>query len=136
VLWCGFALFWENGVIASDAPLLFRLWGVPFVCIGIYVMAGRFVADAYVRARTRYAVTDRAAYVETIGVFRTVRRFAGPSLGAVQIQRAPDGSGTLGFRTAQSERSVQNVWLTSRDGFFVDNIEAAYAAVLEAQRGV
>jgi hypothetical protein len=52
LMWCGFAVFWEATVIASNAPLLFRIWGIPFVVIGLYFVFGRFFFDAWKRSRT------------------------------------------------------------------------------------
>lgn len=59
ILWSGFAFFWELSVLARNAPLLFQLWGIPFVLAGLYMLIGRFFASAWQARRTSYAVTDR-----------------------------------------------------------------------------
>jgi hypothetical protein len=64
-----FALFWEAGVLGlfssgrGAAPLLFPLWGLPFVLAGLYMLVGRFVYKAYAKGRTFYALTDQRALV-------------------------------------------------------------------------
>jgi hypothetical protein len=59
LLWGGFAVFWEASVVRTGAPFFFKLWGVPFVLVGIYIVFGRFFADARQRRRTFYGVTDQ-----------------------------------------------------------------------------
>lgn len=132
LMWCGFALFWEGGVIASGAPFFFKLWGLPFVAVGLYMVAGRFVWDAHVRAGTRYAVTDRAAYVFRGG---SERRFAGAELDDVRVERNADGSGTLRFG-AEAPQGRRGVPASSPDNAFeaIPDVDAAYDAVRAARR--
>jgi hypothetical protein len=38
LMWAGFAVFWETIVNLGRGPLLFRLWGIPFVLAGLYMI--------------------------------------------------------------------------------------------------
>ncbi|WP_343730635.1 hypothetical protein [Duganella sp.] len=60
LLWCGFAIFGEYSALhASGAPGFFALWGIPFICIGLYMVFVRFLADARQRSNTYYAVSNK-----------------------------------------------------------------------------
>jgi hypothetical protein len=65
LLWAGFAVFWELDVIASDGPLFMRLWGIPFLLVGLYIVAGRFLVRVLRSRTTRYVVTNRRV-IETV----------------------------------------------------------------------
>src|SRR5438045_244159 len=65
--WCGFAVFWESGVMSSGAPVFMQIWGIPFVLVGLYLVVGRLVVRRLQMRSTTYAVTDRR-------VIETVRR--------------------------------------------------------------
>jgi len=95
LLWGGFAIFWEWGVSNSGAPLFFRLWGVPFVAVGLYMIIGRFFYDAWLRSNTYYGLTsDRALIVRrTIG--DSVRSIELRTLGDVTLSVNNDQSGTI-----------------------------------------
>lgn len=106
LLWGGFAIFWETMALTmtrhgKGAPLfvqiIFPLWGVPFVVIGLYMIFGRFFYDAWRRARIWYGVTDRRALIVRTGPTRTVTSFDLRSLGEVVFQEHGDGTGTLIF---------------------------------------
>ena len=100
--WGGFAIVWEVMVVAivpdGDSPkLLFALFGIPFVLVGLYLIVGRFFVDAAIRRRTFYGLTDRRALV--------LRRVLGERLVAaflkatpqISLHRRPDGRGTVVF---------------------------------------
>jgi len=63
IMWGGFALFWEVGVLASGGPMFFALWGIPFVAGGLYLIFGRFIYKRRNKLRTAYGVTSNRALV-------------------------------------------------------------------------
>jgi len=65
IFWAGFAFAWESAVIAGDAPWLLKLWGIPFVVIGVYILFGRFISDAWRRSRMYYGLTEKRAIIAT-----------------------------------------------------------------------
>jgi hypothetical protein len=58
IFWCGFAIFWETSVVVNGAPFFFWLFGAVFVCVGLYLVFGRFFWTAWIRKRTRYVITN------------------------------------------------------------------------------
>lgn len=81
ILWGGFAIFWEAGVLGywgesakkHSAPSFFAIWGVPFVIAGQYFIWGRFLTEAWLKRRTYYAVTNRRVLIVQEGWRRKIR---------------------------------------------------------------
>ena len=94
VLWLGFAVFWT--VVASRAGA-FALFGLIFVAVGLFVMVGRFVADAWLRQRTVYAVTDRRVLILRTPPFSDFTALALDRLVDVGLSERADGNGTVRF---------------------------------------
>jgi len=98
LLWGGFAIFWESTALGSGAPFLFTLWGIPFVLVGLYLIAGRFLAEAYLRTRTRYALTSQRALILS-GLFSPqVRSIDLKATTEISLSTRRDGSGTISFQ--------------------------------------
>jgi hypothetical protein len=110
LLWGGFAIFWETSVWQISAPQMFRLWGVPFVLAGLYLIAGRFVVDAWLRGRTYYAVTSRRILIARSGFAGKLIALAIDRLPDVQLSQGADGRGTIQFG-----QPVAAMW--GRNGF-------------------
>lgn len=97
LLWGGFALVWEYSVFSSGAPLMFRLWGVPFVLVGLYMVAGRFMVEAWQRAYTDYAVTNQRIIIRS-GVFkRRMKSLHLRAMGEFSLTENSKGEGTIAF---------------------------------------
>ena len=65
IMWAGFAFFWESSVFRSGAPIFFRLWGIPFMAIGLYIVFGRFFVKARRKRTTAYGITKDRALIST-----------------------------------------------------------------------
>jgi hypothetical protein len=91
------AFVWEYFVIHLGAPLFFRLWGVPFVLVGIYMLAGRFFYDAYRRARTWYGISDRRAIIVS-QVWSINEKSINPgAVEQIEVDRQANGIGSIYF---------------------------------------
>lgn len=70
VFFTGFSLFWiamaASMTAGSGAPFpfsVFPLFGLPFLAIGLWMLGGRLVLDAWLRGRTWYTLTTQTAFV-------------------------------------------------------------------------
>lgn len=105
LLWGGFAIFWEAGVLGywgngsrGGTPSLFMaIWGIPFIVIGQYFIWGRFVYDAWLKRRTYYALTNRRILVLQEGWKRKTNSMYLEAIPT--IEREGTATGTLWFGT-------------------------------------
>lgn len=95
LLWCGFAVFWERSVLRGHAPIFFALWGVPFIVMGLYMVVGRFFADAALRRNTVYAVTSQRVIIVS-GLFKpSIKSLNLRGLFDISLHERSDGTGTV-----------------------------------------
>jgi hypothetical protein len=101
LLWGGLAIFKESSVPSiPDAPWFMKLGGIFFVLIGLYLIVGRFFADAKMREKTLYALTGERVLILS-GVFRRESRsLTLRNLSEVSVVQARDDSGTITFGSA------------------------------------
>lgn len=101
LLLAGFAIFWEASVLAGHEgtaqKTLFLLWGIPFVLIGLYLVAGRLFARRWVRRRASYVLTDRRvlSFSPSLTGHTGVKMVWLSSYPPLQKHVGPDGYGTL-----------------------------------------
>src|SRR3569832_1608835 len=99
LVWGGFAIFWDVMVwvavpVQAENAGMFKLIGLPFLVVGLYLLVGRFLLDAWARSRTVYGLTGQRAIV--------VRRIWGEQLltapldHSIQIKRRGQG-GDIAF---------------------------------------
>lgn len=118
LLWCGFAVFWEWVVWRSGALLFFRLWGIPFVLVGLYLVIGRFIHRLYLLKHTHYAITTTKLIRNQNGKIDVLHKNALPEM---RVSTRADGSGSVHFLSATAYRgpSVQNSLFSTR-GFSIE----------------
>jgi hypothetical protein len=140
LMWGGFAIVWEAGVLGFGAPFLFKLWGIPFVVVGQYFIWGRFVYKRWDRRRTVYGLTSQRVLI-----------LRGRSLQSVFLKQMPainqtariDGSGSLefgdspgGYGYSRWANNGMDVLLTGRAGpafYDIPDVARVYGLIHEAQ---
>jgi hypothetical protein len=135
-MWGGFACFWEYMVIRSNGPLIMKLWGVPFVAIGLNLMIGRFFLDSRRRARTAYAVTSERIIIATGMGTATTQSLPLRSLGSVTLQEQPDGTGSIVFGTPSIDMTAVSGTRRPMTPTFemIPDAKRVYDLIREAQR--
>jgi len=116
LIWGGFAIFWEYSVIThprngdGSTGLFMSLSGIPFVCIGLYLIFGRFFADAYNRSRTFYGVTNERIIILS-GIFsRQVKSLQLRTPSDISLNQ---GSGDVGTITFGPSQNTMNIFMLS-----------------------
>ncbi|PDS60557.1 hypothetical protein CO653_02390 [Rhizobium anhuiense] len=104
LLWGGFAIFWEITAISTETPVFTKLWGIPFVLMGLYLMAGRFFVDAAARARTEYVLTNRRVIIRRSGLFRHLSTNQLELLPSISLEEGSRGKGTIKFCVPSNRR--------------------------------
>ncbi len=120
ILWCGFAIFWTVG--ASTAAGAFGLFGIPFVCVGLYITVGRFFHTAWLRRRTLYVITSkkiirkRGSRVDMLDM---------KALPPMHITTWSDGNGTITFGQETYYRRQSFGYGAQSASFALENIPQA-----------
>jgi hypothetical protein len=145
LLWGGFALFWEATVIRSGAPFFFKLWGIPFVLVGLYIIVGRFFVDAKRRETTFYALTNERVIIIS-GLFsRDVRTLSLQALSDINLSLKSDGRGTITFGPSHPLASWYSGLAWPGAGRYrnmaptfetIDNAKQVYELIRRAQREI
>jgi hypothetical protein len=98
-----FAIFWNSGVWGpwgtdrhgSSPPLFFKLFGLPFLLYGAFLVFGRPFWEAYRRSRTYYGITGDRALIVTRLFARQTQSVLLRNLGETSVEEHGDGRGTI-----------------------------------------
>jgi len=150
LVWTGFFVFWEAEALGvwgktsrSGGNTFMVLWGIPFLVIGNYMVWGRFLADAWLKRRTYYAVTNRRVLVLQEG---WKRKSSATFLEAIpKIEREGSVTGTLWFGpkypvVAAKGRKTRNMSRFSVGDVPVfadiDDVDAVYRLIMDLREKV
>jgi len=132
LVWGGFAIFWEAGVLRVGhwpETYLMAVFGLPFVLIGLYLIFGRFIVDAWMRDRTGYALTDKRILILRTGPFAKFSAINLDQLPDATLSETSGGRGTIRFGTTGIFRGRGNAswggWTPSVDATQFIGIEDA-----------
>jgi hypothetical protein len=106
ILWGGFAIFWEAMVLwalirseFSPIVIVFPLFGIPFVLIGLYFMFGRFFFKKRNKRSTYYAVTNKRILILNDRK-NTLQELNIDSIPGINSTVKSNGTGTITFNSA------------------------------------
>jgi len=138
LFWGGFVAFWEYSVVSTGGPTFFMLWGIPFIAVGLYMIAGRFFHDIWRRGRLFYGLTGSRVLIATPGSCRSI---ALEGLGEIQLEEGAGGVGSIAFGREPMQRRVNGAGWSAWTGApaiptFERIAEArrVHAAIREAQK--
>lgn len=139
LLWCGFAIFWESTVVFTNAPLLFKIWGIPFVAAGLYITVGRFFIDAKKRAGTVYGITEDRIIIKSGIIRKDFVSFNVKAISDISFSQKTDGSGTITLGSQTYNYTRMQSWENSKRKQppkleFIDDVKAVYEKIIAIQK--
>jgi hypothetical protein len=118
-------------VVRDGAPLVFQIWGLPFVAVGAYASIGRFFVDARQRASIHYGLTDQRVLIVSGVVKKQVKSLPLRSLSDLSIALEPAGHGTITFgQTSPYTGSISGNWWPGMSRY----VTPAFESIPDAQR--
>ena len=106
LIWGGFAIFCEFLALTAvqeskntpDAiAIIFPLFGIPFVLVGLYLIFGGFICHAKKRSKTFYGVTNERAIIVS-GIFsKSVKSLNLNAMSDLSINEKENSLGTITF---------------------------------------
>ena len=94
LFWCGFLVFMITMVWKSDSPPMVRLFFLPFVLAGLWLLVGRFIPKLISAKNERYALTSQRIIIRK---GKTTQNLELGNLPAMSVTRRNDGSGDIRF---------------------------------------
>lgn len=128
-------------MLTTPSPVFVKLWGSPFVVIGLYLIVGRFFADAWARKNTVYAITNRRILIARTRPLPKVTAVSLKEFGVVNLVEEANGSGTIRFERSQftfGRRGFSGYWSPAFDPIpqliGIDQVRAVFALVQQARQ--
>jgi hypothetical protein len=147
LLWGGFAIFWEGGVLGywgpQSAPSTFEtIWGIPFVLLGQYMIWGRFLTDAWCKRRTYYAVTNRRVLIVQEAWGRKTRYSFLSAISEIGREGAVTGTLWLGPKLpilggkGSPKRNMSRFYMGQMIPVLadIDNVDSVYRLIVDLQK--
>jgi hypothetical protein len=123
-----FSLLWGGGVLAvltlggaglAAEPFPFALFPLIFAVVAVYIIAGRFIHDAWIRSNIEYALTDRRVIILKTGLGSDLTTLDVGNLDQVRFKRRGDRGdiifgpvpGVFGFFGSRSFRNSFSLWV-------------------------
>ena len=94
LFWCGFLAYMISMVWRSDSPGILRLFFIPFILAGLWVLVGRFIPKLLSAKNERYALTSQRVIIQKGKTTKSLELGNLPSMSMVQRS---DGSGDIRF---------------------------------------
>jgi hypothetical protein len=142
LVWGGFALFWETMALsipsdkAGPVSIIFPLFGLPFVLIGLYIMVGRFFYDAKKRSKTFYGLTNKRVIILSNLFGKTLNSLNLKNIDEISIVEKANGSGTIILGKDNAVRSKfpsRGNTVSAPELEMIDNAKQVYNLIRQQQ---
>lgn len=94
LFWTAFALLLEGSVIMSGAPLMYCIFGAPFVLISVLLLYNSFPSGVFAKGKTLYVVTNKKLIIKRD---KDIEVYLPDELPPMKIELHKNGNGTIIF---------------------------------------